>query len=305
MNIPIDGIQAFIQVAELGSFHGAADKLGLTQTGLSRRIQRLEAHVGSRLFDRTTRFIALTAVGREFLPQATRLVEDLTSGLERLRTMSRLSTGDVTIACLPSLACYQLPLVLRVYAQKFPDNRVQLLERTGAHVTEGVRQGQAEFGIHIQQQGHPDLLEEPIMRDPFVLFCHRSHALSRAKRVTWKDLRHADLITLGGASGHRRQIEEQLARAGLNSRGRFVVENFSSAIGLAAAGAGIAILPASTRAAETHPKLRQIPLVDPIIHRAISLIRRRDVSLAPAAQALYEVMRRELAPQAKPQRPVQ
>src|SRR5919198_2839213 len=167
MQLPIDGIQAFIQVAELGSFQKAAEKLGLTQTGLSRRMQRLEAHVGLRLIDRTTRFIALTAVGREFLPQAKRLVDDLTSGLERLKTMSRLGTGDVTVACLHSLAYYQLPRVLRIYAQKFPQNRVQLLERTGGMVTDAVRQGQAEFGIHIQQQSQAELAEEPLMRDPF------------------------------------------------------------------------------------------------------------------------------------------
>ena len=74
MKLDIDGIQAFVQVAALGGFYKAADKLNLSQTALTRRIQKLEAYLGLRLLDRTTRSVALTAVGREFLPQAARLV---------------------------------------------------------------------------------------------------------------------------------------------------------------------------------------------------------------------------------------
>lgn len=78
MKLDIDGIQAFVLIAELGGFQRAADKLLLTQTALTRRIQRLEGYLGLKLLDRTTRSLALTAVGREFLPQAKRLVEELT-----------------------------------------------------------------------------------------------------------------------------------------------------------------------------------------------------------------------------------
>ena len=87
MKHPIDGIEAFIQIAELGSFNKAADKLHVTQTGLTRRIQRLEAHVGLKLIDRTTRTVALTSIGREFLPEAQRMLDAVDRSFERLKTM--------------------------------------------------------------------------------------------------------------------------------------------------------------------------------------------------------------------------
>ena len=78
VKIDIDGIQAFVLVADLGGFSKAADQLHLTQTALTRRIQKLEAYLSVRLLDRTTRSVHLTAVGREFLPQARRLVNEMT-----------------------------------------------------------------------------------------------------------------------------------------------------------------------------------------------------------------------------------
>ncbi|MFC7737206.1 LysR family transcriptional regulator [Roseomonas sp. GCM10028921] len=81
MHLPMDDVQAFVRVAQLGSFTRAADRLALTQTGLTRRIQRLEAFVGLPLLDRTTRRTTLTAAGRDFLPLAKRLVNDLTHEL--------------------------------------------------------------------------------------------------------------------------------------------------------------------------------------------------------------------------------
>jgi DNA-binding transcriptional LysR family regulator len=295
MKIPIDGVQAFVHVAELGSFNRAAEHLSITQTALTRRIQSLEAFVGLRLLDRTTRSTALSPMGRDFLPLAQRIVDDLVHGLDRLRTSSRLGVGDVAVATLQSVAFRQLPLALRTYARKYPENRIQLLERSGALVTEAVRQGQADFGIHIQQDTHPDLTEDMLMRDPFVLACSRSHPAAKLKKVTWANLIGIDLITLGGASGNRRIVETQLTKAGLNIRGRFVVESTPSAIALARENVGAAILPAAMNATTVATGLVEVPLVEPVLYRSIALVRRRNETLSPAANSLYGMVKAQLS----------
>lgn len=291
MKLPIDGIQAFVLIADLGNFARAADRLFLTQTALTRRIQKLEAFVGVKLLDRTTRSTSLTPMGRQFLPLARRLVDDLTEGLGRLRTASQLALGDVTLATIQSVAFHRLPSILRDYARTYPNNRVQMLERSGSLVTEAVRNSHADFGIHIQQEPHADLDEQLLMRDPFVLVCHREHALAGRKSVPWKALRGADLITLGGSSGNRRIVEAQLTKADMEPRGRFVVENTPSAITLAAANVGVAILPAAMRASATTYDLVEIPITSPVVFRSVSLIRRRNETLTPAAEALYRAIK--------------
>jgi DNA-binding transcriptional LysR family regulator len=291
MHLPMDDVQAFVKVAELGSFTRAAERLALTQTGLTRRIQRLESFVGLPLLDRTTRHTALTAAGREFLPLAQRVVEDLTHGLERLRTTARLSAGDVTLATMPAVAYQRLPAVLSAYAQRFPENRVMLLERSGVLVTEAVRRGDAEFGIHISQEGQDDLAEEVLAADPLVLVCHPEHAMAARVAVAWAELRERDLITLGGTSGNRALVEVQLEKVGLPKRGRIVVENTPSALALAATGVAAAILPSVAGRGSLLGTLVEVPLVEPVIHRSLSLVRRRRETLTPAAEALYRMLR--------------
>jgi DNA-binding transcriptional LysR family regulator len=291
MHLPMDDVQAFVKVAELGSFTRAAERLALTQTGLTRRIQRLESFVGLPLLDRTTRHTALTAAGREFLPLAQRVVEDLTHGLERLRTTARLSAGDVTLATMPAVVYQRLPAVLSAYAQRFPENRVMLLERSGVLVTEAVRRGDAEFGIHISQEGQDDLAEEVLAADPLVLVCHPEHAMAARAAVAWAELRERDLITLGGTSGNRALVELQLEKAGLPKRGRIVVENTPSALALAATGVAAAILPSVAGRGSLLGTLVEVPLVEPVIHRSLSLVRRRRETLTPAAEALYRMLR--------------
>ena len=184
MKIDFDGIQAFVLTAELGSFSKAAERLHLTQTALTRRMQKLEAYLGVRLLDRTTRSLQLTAVGREFLPQAARMVADMTAAVERLKDMSRLGRGSITMASIPTMAHHALPLVIRRYAQKYPSNRIRIIESGAFDVSRAVLNGQAEFGITLELERHADLLEEPVLQEPFMFFCREGHPLAGRSAIT-------------------------------------------------------------------------------------------------------------------------
>ena len=294
MKIDFDGIQAFVLVAELGGFSKAANQLHLTQTALTRRIQKLEAYLSVRLLDRTTRSVQLTAVGRDFLPQARRLVSETTFAVDRLKDMSRLGKGNITIASVPTMAHHTLPAVIREYTQSHPGNRIRIIESNASEVSRTVLHDQAEFGITIQIDRQPELIEEALLREPFMLFCRDEHALSKQKSITWKELGQAELIMVGGLSGNRALLDHQLARNRLSLTGMYEVEHVSTAIALVAAGVGVAILPFSTIQEGTYPRVRRIPLLAPVIRRAIVLIRRKGATLSPASQAFYDMLARKL-----------
>ena len=103
MKIDFDGIQAFVAIAELGGFSKAAENLHVSQTALTRRIQKLESYLGLKLLDRTTRYVELTAVGRNFLPQARAIVSDMIRSIEGLKDMSRHSHGSFSLIHSPPL----------------------------------------------------------------------------------------------------------------------------------------------------------------------------------------------------------
>jgi DNA-binding transcriptional LysR family regulator len=294
MKLDIDGVQAFVLVAELGGFHKAAQKLNLSQTALTRRIQKLERFLGLRLLDRTTRSVTLTPMGREFLPRATRVVDDLTNSIGRLRDIAREASGDVVVACVPSMAYQQLPQVIRAYAARHPRNRVRLLDRSSAQVVEAVRVGEAELGIGLRLGSNPDLVETAMLRDPFVLFCRADHPASGQREIGWKDLRGFDLIAISGASGNRALLDHQLQRHGIGLHGRFEVEHPSTAISLVAAGVGAAVLPAATLLAGSFPDVRRVALKQPVLQRTIVRFVLAGVTLSPAAQAFHDLLAAEL-----------
>lgn len=297
MKIDFDGIQAFVLVAELGSFQKAADYLHLTQTALTRRIQKLESVLGMRLLDRTTRSVRLTVIGAEFLPKAEKLVDELTTAVKDLKDQSRRAKGDVTIGCIPTMAYYTLPGIIRKYAERFPENRVRILDWPSSDVTMAVVNGRAEFGINILIGEHPDLEQQLILEDPFMFFCYEDHPLAGRQEVAWRDLKQNDLIAVSSLSGNRMLLDYQLPSWRAQLQGFYEVQHIATAYGLVASGVGTAILPNSIYQENVHPHVRRIALVDPVIHRPIGLIRRRKTTLSPAGEEFFAMLKAEISRQ--------
>jgi len=291
VKIDFDGIQAFVVIAELGGFNKAAEHLHVTQTALTRRVQKLEAYLGLRLLDRTTRYVELTAVGREFLPQARAIVNEMTSAVGRLKDMSKHAKGSFTLACVPTMAAHILPSLIREYSKSFPQNRIRLLDATSYEVRDFVLNSQAELGIGIHGEQHPDVIETHLFDDPLMFFCRDSNPLSKMQSVTWSDMSGADLIVVSNLTATRVFMDYQLAKRGISLSGSYEVQHHATAISLVAAGVGCAILPASTFKEGDRPGVCKIPLVSPVVKRKVILIHRRNASLSPAAEAFCKLVR--------------
>lgn len=290
MKIDFDGVQAFVAVAELGGFGLAARELHLTQTALTRRIQKLEAYLGLKLLDRNTRHVALSTMGREFLPQARALVHDMTAAVERLKDVSQRARGHFALACIPSMTAHVLPGLIRDYAQHHPDNRIRLLDGSSDEVRQTVLSGQAELGIAVQGQRSVGLLESTLLADPLVFICRSPHPLEGRTAVQWTDMRDTDLIGISSFTATRVFMDYQLAKRGIRLRGNYEVQHHATAINLVAAGVGSAILPSSTFQEGDRPGVRKIALTQPVVKRRVVLLRPRHVSLSPAAQAFFELI---------------
>jgi len=292
MKIDFDGVQAFVVIAELGGFGKAARELHITQTALTRRIQKLEAYLGLKLLDRTTRRVELTAVGRDFLPQARAIVHDMTSAVERLKDMSRHARGNLTLACIPSMTSHVLPGLIRQYAQQHPGNRLRLLDGSSDEVREAVLGGKAELGIAIQGEKHPDLSETLLFADPLVFICRAPHPLQERRTVSWADMRDTELVSVSSFVATRVFMDYQLAKRGIRLHGQYEVQHHATAINLVAAGVAAAILPSSTFREGDRPGVRKIALVNPVVKRKVMLLRLRNASLSPAAEAFHALMRK-------------
>ncbi len=136
----LNGVSVFMSVVDSGSFARAADAVGITKSGVSRAIARLEARVGIRLFDRTSRALKLTDEGRLFYDQALPLIQ----GLERLTASARGSDDDVRgrlrVNADAAFGHYFLAPRLGDLQDRYPNLHVDLLvrDRIGDLIAEGI-----------------------------------------------------------------------------------------------------------------------------------------------------------------------
>jgi DNA-binding transcriptional LysR family regulator len=291
MKIDTLGVQAFIAVAEHGGFQRAAASLHITQTALSRRLQNLEAFLGVRLVERSTRSVALTRIGADFLPRARRLLSELASALTEIRETGRSLRGDVTLACIQTVSAHYLPGVVQRYAALHPENRIRILDHAAPDVEAAVVRHEAEFGVTMESTRHRELRSVPFHKDRFVAVCRDDHALAGKRRVSWKQLEPHAMIFAGHEVGARSLVDEAIARKNLRWRHFYEVQRSSTAIGMVARGVGITIVSDLALPPGAYPRLRAIPLVDPVVSRTLVLITRTNAQLSPAAQALYDLIR--------------
>jgi DNA-binding transcriptional LysR family regulator len=290
MKFGLSELEAFVAVAELASFRKAADSVHLSQPALSRRIAKLEGALGVRLFDRTTRSVGLTAVGREFAAKARGLLDELERSLLAMGNMAATRAGEVTVACVPSAAYYFLPELIRRYHERFPRIRVRVVDEAANTVLAAVVRGEADFGINFIGTQDPDVDFEPILKEPFVAACRRDHPLARKRAVTWAELGRYDYMTVSKSSGNRLLIDLALAGTPERPRWFYEVRHVSTLLGLVEAGLGVAAVPRLAMPGAGHPTLAAVPLVEPAVTRTLGLIRRQGRTLSPAAQELYAML---------------
>ena len=287
MNFKFDlpDLQAFTAVAALGSFRAAAQSLHLSQPALSRRIDKLEAALGIKLLERTTRSVRLSNVGREFARKAQTLLDELDTTILGMEDLAVQRNGIVTVACVPSATRYFLPQVLQRFHAQFPRIRIRIHDAHANEVLAVVSQGEADFGLNFLGQQEAGMHFKPLLHERFVLACRADHALAKQKRVKWADLKPYPYLSVGTSSGNRLLIERALAGTTERPEPIFESRHVQTVLGLVEAGLGVAAVP--QLAMPSSGLLAAIPLISPVVRRELGLLTRRGRALSPAATQLY------------------
>lgn len=287
-------LEAFLALYETGAFARAADRLNLSQSALSRRVQKLEAALGVQLFERTTRTVSATVQGRAFVDYAARLVQEAEAAAQALGgagpdVRSRRAVV-VTVAAVPTATQRLLPAAITRYREAGHDARVRIADVTANGVVDAIAVGEADFGVGFLSAGEPDLDFRPLIDDDFVLVAPLSDPLAARQAVRWAEIDPDRFVAIWRGSGNRLLIEAALARARIALDWSYEVQHLSTALGLVEAGLGVTALPRSAVPLAARDRLAIRPLVEPAVTRAIGLVRRKRVRLSAAAEALYAAL---------------
>jgi LysR family transcriptional regulator, carnitine catabolism transcriptional activator len=293
MNITFRQIRAFVAVAQHGRFSIGASRLHVTPSALSMLIRQLEGQIGARLFDRHTRMVRLTELGAEFLPVARKVLADLESALAQSRDRSMLRRGRVSIATSTVLAATLMPWVISGFSAGRPGITVVLRDVVEQEIKRLVRAGEVDLGVgtSLDPDAEAELEEVPLLEDRLVALLPADHALAQKRSVSWRELAAQPLIVLGSGSPLRALVERAFRSNGIAVMPAYEVSFSSTVISMVAAGMGVAALPVNAR--QVTPKVRVAvrPLVRPVVPRRVSLFKRRDSGLSPAAEAFHLSLR--------------
>ncbi|EPN52296.1 LysR family transcriptional regulator [Pseudomonas syringae] len=292
INFDLNDLQAFRAVVENGSFRKAAESVRITQPALSRRIEKLESALNVKLFERTTRKVNLTTVGRAFLPQVERILDDLDIALMTIGEVGSTRMGSVTIACVPSAAYYFMPQVISAFREDYPKIRVKVLDASANEVNSAVALGEADFGVSFSGNLAPEVDFELLLQERYVMACRRDHPLAIRESVSWEEMYSHDYIALDITSGNRLVLDQALARSRPHKESICETRHVTTMIGLVEAGLGVAAVPSIAMPMTAHPFLVSVPLVEPEVIRNVGLIKRRGRTLTPAALELEQLVRK-------------
>jgi DNA-binding transcriptional LysR family regulator len=284
-------IEAFIAVAEAHSFTVAASRLGLTAQAVSQLIAELEAILGFRLFDRTTRKVALSSAGRDFLGSASTLLRHVRAADSAADDVRNRATGVVRVGAPLVLASTALPMAMREFQRIKPKVVVRLRDVPVDHLIDRVANGDVDFAIGPDRHTGEAVTALPLFDSDWVLWCAPSHPLARKRRaVRWAELADVAIVSAGRDHEHSVAQMHQDLPAGARVTPVDVVDNISTALGIAAQGLAVTLAPAYVGVMAKPAGLIMRRVVQPESVRKVCLYSPAVRGLSPAAAGFADFL---------------
>lgn len=293
INLTLQQISVFLQLARTGSFSEAARLQGISQPALSRTVQQMEEVVGQRLFDRTTRSVVLTPTGRQLQPIAERLVAEFDGAFGELARFVEGRRGRVTVAALPSIAAVVLPPAIAHYREGHPDVEVVIMDGLSGSVLDAVAEGQADIGLTIRPSPRATLAYRPLLSDEFGLVCRSDDELAGESSLPWSVFEGRAFVGMATESSVRQMTDAAFLQAGLAIPALYGCAFLSTTGHLVAAGLGITALPRLTLSLLGQPGLLWRRLERPVMRRQMGIVTRVGRTLTPAAMAFLTALEQQ------------
>jgi len=296
MRFDLTDLRLFLHVAESGSITAGAAQSHLALPSASARIRGMEEALGVPLLERGRRGVEATDAGRTLLHHA----RVITRQMERLRAdMGEYASGlkgHVRVLCNTSALAEFLPEALAGFMAAHPQVNIDLEERLSYDIVQAITDGLADLGVVADSVDHSTLETFPFRDDRLVLVMASGHPLAarlqRKRSMAFADALEFDFIGLAGDSALHKYIAGHAARMGRQLTYRVRLRSLDAVCRMAAAGAGLAVLPESTVLHNRDSlSLRHVQLTDPWAVRKLLICVRHYADLPGYARELVDALR--------------
>ncbi|MEU5635216.1 LysR family transcriptional regulator [Streptomyces rishiriensis] len=255
-------LEYFVAVAEERNFTRAAERVHISQSGVSAQIRQLERELGAELFDRSARTVTLTVAGKAALEHARAALAAVGAVGQAVDEVTCLLRGRLTVGMV--IGCTLTPLfdALAAFHQAHPAVEISLLEDNSDRLVEQVRAGAVDVAL-TGTAAVPDGLDAlTVVSERLVAAVPAGHPLAKRRRVTLRDLAAHPLVCMPPGTGLRTVFDRACAAASLRPTIALEASAADAIAALAARGLGVAVL--STSMAAAHSDRLTAHLVDDI-----------------------------------------
>lgn len=287
-------LRAFVTVYRMRKLTAAADRLSVTPSAVSVLLRQVETSLKIRLFDRTTRTLEPTAAAHEAIDSAERILQSVAQLEIRCRDLIKRRRGQVHLAVTPAIGMALMPQTVRAFAHSFPDIRVVIDDCAPDQFLSHILTDQVEFGIGTPENIDEDIQVRTLVDDKLFVVCAADHALARKRQVRWTDLAAVPLVMVRPGYGVRRIIDQVAGKVGIELNIANEVNFLASVLWMVSSGLGVSILPSALLAQPHFGNLVALPLTQPTVSRAISIVTKRGRSLSPASESFTAMLMRDL-----------
>lgn len=270
-------------IADTGSFSRAAERCHITQPSLSQQIQKLEEDLGVKLFDRLGRSVRLSEAGRAFVAHARPILEQMESARASVADINADFRRSVAVGVIPTIAPYLMPRYTAAFTRKYPEAKLRIVEETTPTLIQRLRELSIDIAILALPLRHKDLESFPIRTEPLFAALPKDHPYAATNTLSLKSLRDESFVMLRDGHCFRDLSLAACTSARITPNIAFESSQFSSLLGMVAAGLGVSLVPAM--AVDRHAGCRYVRIGDSRATRTIvaSVLRGRSFNLTQRA----------------------
>ncbi len=284
----ISQLEYIVAVDTYKNFVQAAEKCFVTQPTLSMQIQKLEEHLGVKIFDRSKQPVVCTEVGLAIVQQARLTLAESKKILQLVKEQKGKVSGKLQLGVIPTLAPYFLPLFLNQFLEKFPEVELHIQELETEEILFKLKKGLLDAGILATPLGDPALHETFLFHEPFVAYVSEKNPLFPKKTLQVQDLDLQDTWLLNEGHCFRNQVLGLCQQKRKEANGlHYESGSLETLKRLVEMGKGMTVLP-ELAIREVPPSQRHLlkRFMEPVPVREISLVTHRQFMKKNLIEAL-------------------
>lgn len=283
MYLTLRQMEAFLAVANLRSFTAAGKSLHITQSATSALVKELEEQIGLCLFDRTSRYVALSPDGQNFFPIVQKAFQECMLAERFACAMKTQRNGFVRVVGAPLIACTLLPLIIAAFAYVAPEIHVHIVDQPMSLLQQSVVKGDADVGFGPERHLELDICAQTFFTTPVSVVCRKDHPFV-GHTPHWDNVKHEPFIAVGAETVARLEAE---VGGSVPFNVAHVVDQMSTAFALVAARRGIVVAGPFCMLLARGYGLTVTPC-QPVVLRNMLLYTHQNRPLAPAAATFVD-----------------